>query len=147
MVMLRLNSKHDKLAKERMSYAKYFKPSELACRHCGVDGTKKELRDALDAFREKAGPTLINCAYRCPVHNAAVGGVPDSQHVLGLAADIRVPGATPAQLEAIARTIPAINGIGRADYQEYLHIDVRAEPAEWCYNKFGQAIDYTEVAG
>lgn len=146
MVVLRLNSKHDKLAKERMSYAKYFKPSELACKHCGADGTKQELRDALDAFREKAGPTIVTNAYRCPEHNKAVGGAEHSEHVLGLAADIRVPGATPAQLEAIARTIPAINGIGRADYQEYLHIDVRSEPAEWCYNKLGQVIKYTEVA-
>lgn len=33
-------------------------------------------------------PIGVNSGYRCPVHNKAVGGVFNSQHVLGQAADV-----------------------------------------------------------
>lgn len=36
-------------------------------------------------------PILINSGYRCPALNKAVGGVPNSQHLTGQAADIRIP--------------------------------------------------------
>ncbi len=36
-------------------------------------------------------PLVINSGYRSPELNAAVGGVPDSQHVRGEAADIAAP--------------------------------------------------------
>jgi hypothetical protein len=38
-------------------------------------------------------PLQITSAFRCAALNAAVGGVPDSQHVLGLAADFKCPQA------------------------------------------------------
>lgn len=43
----------------------------------------------LDNAREFAGvPFVINSGYRCPKHNAEIGGVDDSSHVWGVAADI-----------------------------------------------------------
>ena len=36
-------------------------------------------------------PILVTSGYRCPKLNQLVGGVPDSQHVEGLAADIQIP--------------------------------------------------------
>lgn len=43
----------------------------------------------LDGIREKLGkPILINSGYRSPMLNKAVGGVANSQHLKGLAADI-----------------------------------------------------------
>lgn len=36
-------------------------------------------------------PILINSGYRCPALNKAVGGVLNSQHLTGQAADIRIP--------------------------------------------------------
>lgn len=47
-----------------------------------VDTVIQPLRDAWGA------PLAINSGYRCPEVNAAVGGVPTSQHVLGEAADV-----------------------------------------------------------
>ena len=44
------------------------------------------LRDYIDK------PITINSGYRCLKLNAAVGGVPTSQHVQGQAADIKVDG-------------------------------------------------------
>lgn len=47
------------------------------------------LADYLDGIREKLGkPILINSGYRSPMLNKAVGGVANSQHLKGLAADV-----------------------------------------------------------
>lgn len=47
------------------------------------------LADYLDGIREKVGkPVLISSGFRCPVLNKAVGGVSNSQHQKGLAADL-----------------------------------------------------------
>ncbi len=37
------------------------------------------------------GPIHITSGYRCIRHNAEVGGVPKSRHLIGAAADIAVP--------------------------------------------------------
>ena len=43
----------------------------------------------MDVIREKVGkPILISSGFRCPVLNKAVGGVSNSQHQKGLAADL-----------------------------------------------------------
>lgn len=47
------------------------------------------LADYLDKIREKVGkPILVNSGYRCNMLNKAVGGVTNSQHLKGLAADV-----------------------------------------------------------
>lgn len=44
----------------------------------------------LEPLRAAVGhPIVINSGYRCPALNTAVGGVANSQHMLGEAADIR----------------------------------------------------------
>ena len=46
--------------------------------------------DVLDPAREKLGmPVVVNSGFRCPLHNKTVGGVYNSQHVSGQAADVR----------------------------------------------------------
>jgi putative chitinase len=49
-------------------------------------------------------PIRIESAYRNPRVNAAVGGVPNSAHAIGLAADFEVAGLSPA---AVARRLQA----------------------------------------
>lgn len=45
--------------------------------------------DVLDPAREKLGaPVVVNSGFRCPLHNQTVGGVANSQHVRGEAADV-----------------------------------------------------------
>lgn len=99
----------------------------------------------LEEFRALVNQAVIvNSAYRCPEHNAQVGGAGKSEHVEGLAADIRVERLTAAQLEAIARKILAIRGIGRDDRRRYVHVDVRATVtlARWCYDSDGKWCSY-----
>jgi hypothetical protein len=80
--------------------------SETAARK-GLDNTPPD--DALFNLRRLAlfledvrttigKPIRINSAYRSPEVNGSVGGKTTSQHCLGCAADIRVPGMTPNEV-------------------------------------------------
>ena len=49
-------------------------------------------QNVLDPLRAFAGqPIIIGSGFRCPALNKAVGGVKNSQHMTGEAADIRLP--------------------------------------------------------
>ena len=70
----------------------------------GLDNTPDEkvkanlvrLARMLEEVRRILGrPIMVNSAYRSPAVNKAIGSKPTSQHCLGCAADIRVPGLTP----------------------------------------------------
>lgn len=56
----------------------------------GAEENERALVEAvLDPARERLGkPITVNSGYRCPLHNAAVGGVANSQHMRGEAADV-----------------------------------------------------------
>ena len=80
---------------------KWFKEKEFACRCCGElpplarANVRALVDEVLDPVREKLGKAIVvNSGYRCPRHNAAVGGVRNSQHLRGEAADIRICGIT-----------------------------------------------------
>lgn len=73
-------------------------------------------------------PIAIRSGYRCRVHNAAVGGVPRSQHLDGRAVDIYQGVVTVRQARAAGFT-----GIGKQGGWA-VHLDVRPGPrAEWTY--------------
>ena len=46
-------------------------------------------RNLLEPARQVVGPILINSGFRCKTVNSQVGGVRNSQHLQGCAADIR----------------------------------------------------------
>ena len=57
------------------------------------------LANFLETVRALLGkPILIDSAFRSPEVNHAVGSTSISQHLKGCAADIRVPGMTPAEV-------------------------------------------------
>lgn len=55
----------------------------------------------LQPLRDKFGPIIITSGYRCNAVNKAVGGVDNSYHKKGMAADIRI--ASQTQGETIGR--------------------------------------------
>lgn len=77
---------------------KEFEKSDTAIRlHINNAITSWEVRDNIKALVDDVlqplrdawgGPLFINSGYRCLELNKAVGGVPTSQHVLGMAADV-----------------------------------------------------------
>lgn len=70
---------------------KNFKRSEFECPHCHENKIQGALIQLVQKIRDKAGePVHIESGYRCPEHNKEVGGVANSSHTLGLAADIYI---------------------------------------------------------
>ena len=59
----------------------------------------------LEPARLEVGPILINSGYRCETVNRRVGGVPNSQHRLGQAADIRP--SDPQQFQRLVNFLKA----------------------------------------
>ena len=97
----------------------------------GETVVKPELVHLLNRIREKWGkPIIINSAYRSPEHNAAVGGVPNSFHVQGLAADIRPEKQEDLdELQDLCLEIVADGGVGL--YDTFVHVDARGRKARW----------------
>lgn len=60
-----------------------------------IPSLKNLCEQVLEPLREHFGtPVIISSGYRCPALNNAVGGVPNSQHLKGEAADIILPPST-----------------------------------------------------
>lgn len=126
------------------AFSAHFTERELACPHCGKNECTQELVDALEALRAVLGrPVQVDSAYRCAEHNKAIGGKPQSQHLLGRAADVRCMDLDAAAMERAARLVNGIRGIGRSSPpMRYIHVDVRETPAKWCYNTAGAEVPY-----
>lgn len=69
-------------------------------------------------------PIMVNSAFRCKQVNDAVGSKDTSQHRLGCAADIRVPGLTPDQVvkACIAAKLPYDQLI--REFDRWTHVSI-----------------------
>lgn len=110
--------------------SKYFSDAELQCHGDGCcDGgaynVSPRLLELLDQLRENiGGPLNLSCAYRCPAHNAEVGGVPNSLHAFGNAADILCPDwLSMGEFKWYVEQLP-FDGVGVYD-SGFIHVDVR----------------------
>lgn len=111
----------------------HFSKHEFACRCCGELQVKMRLIDALEKLRALAGKAIvIHDGYRCRAHNQEVGGVTDSEHTRGLAADVEIPGLSLEEMYDLALQVPefARGGVGVYD-GGFLHVDVRLHAARW----------------
>lgn len=60
-----------------------------------INNLRNLCQQVLEPLREHFGiPIMVSSGYRCPELNQAVGGVPNSQHLTGEAADIILPPLT-----------------------------------------------------
>lgn len=86
----------------------------------------KRLAEFLEKVKEVLGgkPIMINSAFRCKQVNDAVGSKDTSQHRIGCAADLRVPGMTP---DEVVKAIIA-SGIGYdqviREFDRWTHISI-----------------------
>jgi len=98
---------------------------------------QQSMLEKLDRAREWAGvPFRISSGYRTPEHNKSVGGVENSAHIRGYAADIRIDGYNEAAITRMiaALTLAGFTRIGKA--RTFLHVDDDPEkptPAYWDY--------------
>ena len=124
----------DTAAQDWWKDIRYFRRKEFRCTcpRCGgfpVEPEETMVR-VVDEIRHRAGvPVTIvdsgGSGVRCPEHNAEVGGVPNSEHLYGRAADLHSRLA-PAELfriaeEVTAELIPGRGGIGL--YSWGIHVD------------------------
>ena len=106
--------------------------SEIATR-TGLDNTPTEevkanlvrLARFLEEVRRVLGrPIMVNSAYRSPKVNEAVGSKPTSQHCIGCAADIKVPGLTPDNIvKELLKTNLEYDQLIR-EFDSWVHISI-----------------------
>ncbi len=113
--------------------------SETAARN-GWDNTPNEaelanlkrLAEFLEEVKQVLGgkPVMINSAFRSKLVNDAVGSKDSSQHRVGCAADIRIPGMTP---DEVVKAVIA-SGIGYdqviREFDRWTHISVPNKPED-----------------
>jgi hypothetical protein len=75
-------------------------------------------------------PIMVNSAYRSIAVNEAVGSKGTSQHILGCAADIRVPGMTPDEVcKAVIGSDLPFDQIIR-EFDRWTHVSVPSREGE-----------------
>ena len=106
--------------------------SEIAERN-GLDNTPDETAKAnlvrlslfLEEVRTALGrPIMINSAYRSQAVNSQLGSKPTSQHCIGCAADIKVPGLTPDNIiQELLKTNLDYDQLIR-EFDSWVHISI-----------------------
>lgn len=82
-------------------------------------------------------PIIVSSGFRCEALNSAVGGVADSAHVTGFAADLQVKGPTEEFFNYVAAWLKATG-----TKFDQLIIESNGRGAQWVhiglYNRYGQ---------
>lgn len=106
----------------------HFLMEEYACDCDGYcDGWPAEMAPELlekveDLRRALDRPVIITSGVRCDQRNAEVGGIPNSWHCVGHAADLYCPGVPYTEVARVARTL----GLGVIEYpgQAFDHVEI-----------------------
>ena len=107
-------------------YSQHFGEVELRCPCCGRLEMQADFMQKLEWLRVKYGKSFVpNSAFRCPKHNAEVGGEPDSQHLLGRACDIPCTNSSDRYRLVFCALELHLNVIV---YETFVHVDNRANP-------------------
>lgn len=121
-----------------------FERSEVADakRICNVI-TSFDVRDSIQALTENVlqplrdawgKPLKVNSGYRCKALNAAVGGVPTSQHVKGEAADIAAGDPVKLARLAVKLGLPFDQMILYPTFVHFSHRLNGEQRGQICYN-------------
>tara|TARA_R110002072_G_scaffold256775_1_gene415602 strand:- start:3863 stop:4243 length:381 start_codon:yes stop_codon:yes gene_type:complete len=123
-----------------MQLTRNFKLSEFDCKSgCEMPESVlmevKKLANQLQIIRDFIQqPIYINSGYRCKEHNAKIGGVKNSKHILGQAADMRVDNVSPEDLYEAIENLIKFNHIfegGLGVYQTFVHYDIKLTRSRW----------------
>jgi uncharacterized protein YcbK (DUF882 family) len=109
---------------------KNFSRREFACRdNCGFDGIDPRIVVMAQEIRDALGePIRINSAYRCAKRNAAVGGVKNSFHTTGQAADLSAASGSARLFDTVRQLfadgkLPDLQYCKRYVIKNFVHID------------------------
>lgn len=110
---------------ENVQLSKNIHLSEWECKCSRCTTTLVDMAHVANVqkLRDLIGePIRFTCAYRCPEHNAEVGGVPNSEHLRGVACDCYAIGLSSTQLAAQAEKV-GFGGIGLYISKGFVHLD------------------------
>ena len=109
---------------------KYFDREEFRCtcegKHCNGFPVEMNPRviSLLDKVRGHFGAAgIVSSGVRCEKRNAIIGGIEQSRHLLGKAADFRISGRSAAEVLAYVKTLPGVRYTYAID-SAYVHVDV-----------------------
>ena len=112
-----------------------FKVREFGCKcdRCDEILIDSVLVQWLQKIRDHFGASVnINSGFRCPEHNAEVGGAETSHHMRGMAADIRVWGVSPLEVAQYAENIGVRRiGLYEGDEGNFVHIGSDTRKRFW----------------
>lgn len=104
-------------------------PSEQA-----IANLKKLCQNVLEPLRTYSGcPVIVSSGYRCPELNAAVGGVSNSQHITGQAADIGISRKESRTLPDMAEFIRS-----RCDYDQLILEHTEKRDCFWLHVSYAE---------
>ena len=125
---------YDRLTEGRKKVAKNFAVAEFASK----DGSRVVIiNPMLPEYLQKArdhfdNPLIITSGYRTTAHNSKVGGVSDSNHVFGNAADVYIPGVSVLDLYNYFCEI-AGNSCEIGIYNNFVHFAVQPKKSRFDY--------------
>lgn len=109
------------------------KEFDCRCNRCQITKHDPELSSKLQILRDYTGKEVIpTSGYRCPEHNAEVGGGTQSYHMKGMACDFVIFDMNVSEICKICEAI-GFNGIGMYD-DGYVHVDVRPSSAKYFWH-------------
>ena len=118
-----------------MNDTKNFKALEFACKHCGQNMIKQDVLNLCQKIRDALGvPVRVNSGYRCPAHNASVGGVRNSKHVLGMAADLCSSAGAIEMFDTVKKLqargeLPELGYCILYKRKNFIHVDIAKRPS------------------
>lgn len=126
-----LAAKPDDRLSAHFKAAEFYPAGDSSYRFLRVSA---ELVRRLEKIRTALGGVAItvHSAYRPPEYNRSVGGVSNSAHIDGLAADISADGISTEALRRVCEVIIGDDGgVGFYPSQQFCHIDVRGYRSRW----------------
>lgn len=128
---------YKKGSNEQLSKNFQAREFDCGCSNCKETPIDEKLVEYLQQIRDHFGNPIGGdrlTAYRCPAHNAQVPNAAKySKHTMGMAADISIPGVSPAEIAKFAESIGVL-GIGLYDTDKdghFVHIDTRPTKSFW----------------
>lgn len=112
-------------------------------------------RNLLQPLRELVGrPLIVTSGYRCPALNRAVGGVAHSQHLVGEAADLRLPTLTLHRADGTPYSAPDLDQarrwmdlVGSHLHFDQLILEHDRSGAYWLHLSYRQGRNRHQVIG
>ena len=116
--------------------------TDLLCPCCGqgANQIQPQLLDGLKTLESEIGPVKISSGYRCPAHNKAIGGEPDSAHTKGYAIDVSCLADGRYARNVVGHALPIFNRVGisakTGSTAKFIHMDCSPELPQnviWSY--------------